>query len=262
MTGDITISPSDLTSGGKTLGTLGKGLAKSGAALERSGQELVNSAKQDQSGFGAAIANAFGKGAEITGGVFKEGGGWLDRAGSHLHQNGQNHLANEEEQASRFRGIRPETGTTPTPHPGGAGGGSGGGTGGGGNRGPVHVVIPKGASADQVKQFENYAAGANRAVAANALSRTGRVASTKNGVRKAATKAAKAERDRKAAAGTPYQGVAGHVPDAAWMGQGEPFEWQDMDRAVNSSLAGQINRYPVGYRPTEFRVVYPEPGGE
>lgn len=123
--------------------------------------------------------------------------------------------------------------------------------------GPVTVKIPSGASPEEVTQFERYADGSNRAIAAGALSPTGRVASTKNGVRRQATDAAKAERARAKAAGAPYQGVAGHVPDAAWMGKGEPYEWQDMAGRVNSSLAGQINRYPVGYKPTRFEVEHP-----
>lgn len=36
----------------------------------------------------------------------------------------------------------------------------------------------------------------------------------------------------------PHRKVAGHVPDAAWMGKGQPYEWQDMFKRVNSSLSG------------------------
>jgi hypothetical protein len=124
--------------------------------------------------------------------------------------------------------------------------------------GVVRVKVPKGASPEEVKQFERYAEGSNRAVSADALSKTGRVQSTKNDVRKEAKKAAYAENKRAEAAGKPYQGVAGHVPDAAWMGKGEPHEWQDMSKHVNSSLAGQINGYPAGYIPTKFEVEHPE----
>ena len=90
------------------------------------------------------------------------------------------------------------------------------------------------------------------------LSKTGRSATTKNGVRRQAEKAAYKERKRAEQAGTPYQGVAGHVPDATWMGQGDPNEWQDMSKRVNSSLAGQANRYPEGYKPTHFELEYPD----
>lgn len=129
---------------------------------------------------------------------------------------------------------------------------------------PVKVKVMQGATPAEVKQFENYVAGANRAVSKNALSKTGRVASTKNGVRKEATKAAAKEKRRakavEAAGGpkSPYSKdmVAGHVPDASWMGKGEPFEWQPMSRRVNSSLAGQIGNYPVGYKPTRFEIEY------
>lgn len=133
-----------------------------------------------------------------------------------------------------------------------------------GMKGPVKVKVPAGASKAEVKQFENYVAGANRAIAKNALSKTGRVASTKNGVRRQASRAA--AKERKSAADlaksggppSPYTSgkIAGHVPDAAWMGKGDPFEWQAMSSKVNSSLAGQINRYPVGYKPTRFEIEY------
>lgn len=124
--------------------------------------------------------------------------------------------------------------------------------------GPVKVQIPKWASPDEVKQMERYAEGANRAIAADALSKTGRVESTKNGVRADAAEAAKEERRRAEIAGTPYKAVAGHTPDASWMGKGEPYEWQDMSKRVNSSLAGQIGRYPAGYMPTKFEVEHPK----
>ncbi|MCP2166581.1 hypothetical protein LX83_003449 [Goodfellowiella coeruleoviolacea] len=99
--------------------------------------------------------------------------------------------------------------------------------------------------------------GSNRAVAANALSKTGWVATTKNGMRNEAEKAAYAERKRAEQAGAPYQGVAGHVPDATWMGKGEPYEWHDIAKRVNSSLVGQANGYPIGYKPAKFEIEYP-----
>ncbi len=123
--------------------------------------------------------------------------------------------------------------------------------------GPVEYNLPDWATDKDIEIFEEYVAGSNRAIAAGALSPTGRVASTQGGsnsVRKQAEKAAKKEKARARAANKPYSGVAGHVPDAAWLGQGEPPEWLDMPMRVNSSLAGRINAYPVGYKPTEFKL--------
>jgi hypothetical protein len=41
------------------------------------------------------------------------------------------------------------------------------------------------------------------------------------------------------------------------MGQGQPYEWQDMSKRVNSSLSGQFGNYPVGYKPSHFEIEYP-----
>lgn len=45
-----------------------------------------------------------------------------------------------------------------------------------------------------------------------------------------------------------------HVPDSTWVGQGKPPGWGDYGSDVNSSLAGQVNRYPIGHNPTMFIV--------
>ncbi len=64
------------------------------------------------------------------------------------------------------------------------------------------------------------------------------VVSTKGSLRKAASKDARAERRRAAAAGTPYQGQAGHVPDTAVTGQAAPpGGYLDM-RGNSNSIAG------------------------
>ena len=127
--------------------------------------------------------------------------------------------------------------------------------------GPVEIKIPEWANWDQVLQFADYAQGANAAIAQGAVSPTGRV-STGSGpgsVRAQAEREARAERKRAEAAGSPYTGVAGHVPDAMWLGHGTPFQWHDQDKRVNSSLASIWQRYDVGYKPTSFelRLQYP-----
>ena len=92
---------------------------------------------------------------------------------------------------------------------------------------------------------------------AGALSPTGRV-STKGALRRQATSAARAEKDRAIAEGRPYQGHPGHVPDTTWTGKPEPYKWQDLDPRVNTSLGGQAGHYPEGYKPTEFVLDKPE----
>ncbi len=43
-----------------------------------------------------------------------------------------------------------------------------------------------------------------------------------------------------------------HVPDTTWTGTPEPYGWLDLTPVVNTSLGGQSNRYPIGYKPTGF----------
>jgi hypothetical protein len=116
--------------------------------------------------------------------------------------------------------------------------------------GPVIFNAPPGSTPEQIEQVRQYVDGCNDALAAGALSPTGRV-STQGALRSQASTAA-AERRRAVAAGQTYQGVAGHVPDTTWTGNPQPHTWMDMDARVNSSLGAQSQRYPEGYQPTGF----------
>jgi hypothetical protein len=118
----------------------------------------------------------------------------------------------------------------------------------------VGFRAPPGATAEEIAQVRAYVDGCNRALCNGQLSSTGRV-STQGALRADASSAAAAERARAAAAGTPYSGHAGHVPDTTWTGRAVPPEWMDLAPRVNQSLGGQARRYPVGYRPTVFRFV-------
>jgi len=135
--------------------------------------------------------------------------------------------------------------------------GGGDGKGGGGSdpmNGPVVFYPPKNATAAELKELDNYVAGCNRALEAGALSKTGRVPTAGTALRREASQAAQFER---AAHPEKYPSpdiVAGHVPDSTWLGHGNPPSWQAMPSKLNSSLAGQNNNYPVGYKPTEFLV--------
>ena len=119
------------------------------------------------------------------------------------------------------------------------------------NSGPVRFRPPPGATADEVDQVRRYVDGSNRALENGHLSPDGRV-STQGDLRRQASNAAARERTRAAAAGDPYEGHAGHVPDTTWTGAAEPPEWMDMSPRVNTSLGGQAGGYPVGFRPTGF----------
>lgn len=120
--------------------------------------------------------------------------------------------------------------------------------------GPVILKIPKWATPAEQAQFREYAKYANEANRKGLLSKSGRVASGASGARKAAEREARLERERAKKAGKPYQGVAAHIPDATWLGHGTPYKWGDHTSRVNSSIAGQQNRYPIGYKPTRFGV--------
>ncbi|MEU6346896.1 polymorphic toxin-type HINT domain-containing protein [Streptomyces sp. NPDC046977] len=117
--------------------------------------------------------------------------------------------------------------------------------------GPVKFKAPPNATQTEIDEVKAYVASCERARCAGQLSPTGRVA-TAGKLRRQATAAAAAERARAAAAGTPYTGVPGHGPDTAWTGNPVPPEWLDLSGRVNSSLGGQVNGYPVGYKPTKF----------
>lgn len=137
--------------------------------------------------------------------------------------------------------------------------GSGGGTPHGPNLpnpngdGPVEFHVPEGATPDEVAQFHDYVNRSNQYLADGSLSDRGRV-STAGEISREARREARLERLRAEGAGTPYQGVVAHVPDSTWVGQGKPPGWGDYTSRVNSSLAGQVNRYPVGHNPTIFIV--------
>jgi RHS repeat-associated protein len=120
--------------------------------------------------------------------------------------------------------------------------------------GPVQLKPPPGATANEIAQVQAYCDACNSALAQGQLSPTGRV-STSGALRQEASRAAQRERARAEAAGTPYQGHAGHGPDTTWTGKAEPPIWLDLSPRVNTSLGGQAPHYPVGYKPTLFELL-------
>ena len=120
--------------------------------------------------------------------------------------------------------------------------------------GPVEVKAPPGATDEQIAQVKAYVDGSNKALEVGALSPTGRV-STKGKLRQEASRAARIEGKRAAETGDLYKGHVGNVPDTTWVGKPDPHSWLDLDPKVNMSIGGQANKYPIGYKPTEFKFV-------
>ena len=112
----------------------------------------------------------------------------------------------------------------------------------------------KGASETDIKALHEYVAGCNQALREGKLSPTGRVATKGTEIDRQAKRAARQERRAHPEKYPSPDIVAGHVPDSTWLGHGNPPRWQAMSSKLNSSLAGQNNNYPVGYKPTEFLV--------
>ena len=83
MTG-IKADHESLRSGGGKLKGFGGKVQQAGETLETTGQNLVSHASNEQSGVGAVVAKAMGKGVEVTGTVFKEGGRVAGEAGGRL----------------------------------------------------------------------------------------------------------------------------------------------------------------------------------
>ena len=120
-----------------------------------------------------------------------------------------------------------------------------------GKSGPVEFKAPPNATQEQIAQMKAYIDGCNDALRLGKLSSTGRI-STQGTLRRQASRAARREAQRAQSAGTPYKGHVGHVPDTTWTGTAEPYSWIDLDPIVNTSLGEQSNRYPIGYKPSDF----------
>jgi hypothetical protein len=80
---------------------------------------------------------------------------------------------------------------------------------------------------DEIAQVQAYCQACNRLLAEGALSPTGRV-STAGELRAGALRAAAQQRAAAAAAGRPYAGHAGHVPDTTCTGSPTPWAWMDI----------------------------------
>jgi hypothetical protein len=80
----VNIHPDHLRKSGGKLKDFGGQVSQAGEKLEETGQNLVSHASGDRSGVGAVVAKAMGRGVEVTGTVFKEGGRVAGSAGGRL----------------------------------------------------------------------------------------------------------------------------------------------------------------------------------
>jgi hypothetical protein len=87
----IHTNPDHLRSSGGKLSRFGQTVAAAGDKLDTTGQSLIEHASNDRSGVGAVVANAMGRGVQVTGTVFKEGGRVAERSGQNLIETGDLH---------------------------------------------------------------------------------------------------------------------------------------------------------------------------
>ena len=103
----IHTNPGHLRRSGAKLGDFGERLADGGQRLESAGQRLVSHANSDRSGIGSVISKAFGKGVQITGKVFSEGGRVAGSAGKRLHATADLHEQADEHGAGLLKKLHP-----------------------------------------------------------------------------------------------------------------------------------------------------------
>ncbi|AHI01386.1 hypothetical protein BC739_003835 [Kutzneria viridogrisea] len=135
----INTNPEHMRRSGNKLVSFGEKISAGGEKMESAGQRLLSHAGSDRSGFGSVITKCFGRGLEIGGKVFKEGGRVTSTAGKHLGTTADLH---EEADHQGARGLKAHEKSAKDPHVKGSGGetkpssASGGGGGGGGKQPP------------------------------------------------------------------------------------------------------------------------------
>jgi len=104
----IHTNPDHLRKSGNKLSDFGSKLASGGQKLESVGQNLVSHASGDKSGFGSVISKAMGKGVQITGKVFQEGGRVVEGAGNRLGKTADLHQGADEHGAGLLKKLHPD----------------------------------------------------------------------------------------------------------------------------------------------------------
>ncbi|MFI9387894.1 DUF6531 domain-containing protein [Kutzneria sp. NPDC052558] len=104
----INAHPDHIRRSGGKLGDFGGKLAEGGEKLQTSGQNLVSHAGGDRSGIGAVVAKAMGRGIQVTGKVFSEGGRVVQGAGKRLGATADLYEEADGQGASRLRRLHPD----------------------------------------------------------------------------------------------------------------------------------------------------------
>ena len=105
----INAHPEHLRRSGGKLSDFGGTLADGGQKLETAGQNLVAHASGDRSGVGAVVAKAMGRGVQVTGKVFSEGGRVVQSAGKRLHTTADLYEEADGHGASRLKRLHPDS---------------------------------------------------------------------------------------------------------------------------------------------------------
>lgn len=115
----ISVHPDHMRRSGGKLSEFGGKLAEGGQKLESAGQNLVSHASGDRSGIGAVVAKLFGRGVQITGKVFSEGGRVVEGAGKRLHTSADLYEEADSHGASLLKKHHPDSKGNIEPHGGG-----------------------------------------------------------------------------------------------------------------------------------------------
>jgi hypothetical protein len=102
----FSIRPDELQQSGSHLQNFGDQVAASGDKLQSVGQKLVAHAGTDKSGVGKIISEVMGRGTEVAGKVFSEGGRVAGAAGQRLHATAATHTENEAQIAKSFKEMK------------------------------------------------------------------------------------------------------------------------------------------------------------
>jgi hypothetical protein len=114
----IHTNPGHLRKSGNKLSDFGSKLASGGEKLESAGQNLVSHASGDKSGFGAVISKAMGRGVQITGKVFGEGGRVVEVAGKRLGKTADLHEGADDHGAGLLKKLHPDAKVKASSHGG------------------------------------------------------------------------------------------------------------------------------------------------
>ncbi|AHH94533.1 YD repeat protein [Kutzneria albida DSM 43870] len=108
----INLNPEHMRRSGGKLADFGGKLTSGGQKLESAGQNLLSHASGDRSGFGSVISKAFGRGLQITGKVFGQGGRVVETAGKHLHTTANLHEEADHHGAGLLKRLHPDAKTS------------------------------------------------------------------------------------------------------------------------------------------------------